>query len=479
MKKKSRLQSISIHLLVAFAAITATVLVSVIMSGISHTTPEAFADFAEHNARGYLYSANVGWISMSCNTTGTCANVIYGVDVDLDTGNVSGTAYSDYVGWITFDQSTCGNVSLDLATGNFSGSAQVVSAAQYADQAGGWNGCLSLSGSTYGVTADVLTGTVSGYGWEGNNVGLDTSVADLLDGYDGNTAVGLGWVDFSGMFIEIQDLPGNIDIAVSCPVGSENDGFNFSAGFTEQLAMQDGNVNCQFTGDFNDVFNVTSEQTSISIDIDDQSTHSFGLTCTNSITGYSETVPLNDLYTFDCDGIPDDTINTGFSIGAPIACEGNLPGQYEFSFAEDFDAGVNQNCSYYIGGQDTGVGVDLQSQSLPSLTLDTPDLGSTQYDVSIVCSDTNSVSSINTIQCGFFEGDKPQCSDDGYDNDGDTLADEGDPSCHVGCKLSGAYMPMWNNEASECSPAETDFCAREENINNPNCVGQAPIYQEN
>ena len=54
------------------------------------------------NLSGYAWGENVGWISFSCENTGTCDSVAYGVSIDPITGEFSGNAWGENIGWITF-----------------------------------------------------------------------------------------------------------------------------------------------------------------------------------------------------------------------------------------------------------------------------------------------------------------------------------------------------------------------------------------
>ena len=76
---------------------------------------------------GWLWSANSGWISLSCSNTASCATVDYGVVLD-GVGNLSGFAWSPNLGWISFsceDSASCGSasygVSVSLGSGEISG----------------------------------------------------------------------------------------------------------------------------------------------------------------------------------------------------------------------------------------------------------------------------------------------------------------------------------------------------------------------
>lgn len=72
----------------------------------------------EHDRNGHLsgfaWSENAGWISFSCENTGSCATVDYGVTVDLGTGELSGFAWSENLGWVSLScQSTSSCATVD------------------------------------------------------------------------------------------------------------------------------------------------------------------------------------------------------------------------------------------------------------------------------------------------------------------------------------------------------------------------------
>lgn len=76
---------------------------------------------------GYIWAENIGWISLSCENTSSCAAVDYGVTND-GRGNLSGYAWGENVGWISFsceNTASCGTVnygvSVSPSTGQFSG----------------------------------------------------------------------------------------------------------------------------------------------------------------------------------------------------------------------------------------------------------------------------------------------------------------------------------------------------------------------
>ncbi len=52
---------------------------------------------------GYAWSENAGWINFSCENSGNCDSVQFGVTIDKATGVFSGYAWGENIGWIKFD----------------------------------------------------------------------------------------------------------------------------------------------------------------------------------------------------------------------------------------------------------------------------------------------------------------------------------------------------------------------------------------
>ena len=103
---------------------------------------------------GYIWAENIGWISLSCENTGSCGTVDYGVTNDGN-GNLSGFAWAENVGWISFscdNTSSCKTVKYGVtidANGIFDGWA-------YGENIG-WIHLASASPVSYGVQACVVT----------------------------------------------------------------------------------------------------------------------------------------------------------------------------------------------------------------------------------------------------------------------------------------------------------------------------------
>ena len=68
---------------------------------------------------GFAWAENAGWISFSCKNTGSCAVVDYGVTVVRGTGDISGFAWAENLGWISLsctNTASCTNVDFGIKT---------------------------------------------------------------------------------------------------------------------------------------------------------------------------------------------------------------------------------------------------------------------------------------------------------------------------------------------------------------------------
>lgn len=132
----------------------------------------------------------VGWISFSCEDSGTCNDVNYGVYVDNNTGFVHGQAWSSNYGWLSFESDDvtpfCNTVSNGVPQQvriedwgiaqppyKFVGVARFLSFDTDNANPDYWNGCVNFSGFG-GVQHEVsmsADGELFGWAWGGNNTG--------------------------------------------------------------------------------------------------------------------------------------------------------------------------------------------------------------------------------------------------------------------------------------------------------------------
>jgi len=97
-------------------------------SGGNVFVPDGVGDLS-----GFAHSDNIGWISLNCVSTNSCATIQYKVSSDAD-GNLSGWAWSENYGWISFN---CSNDD-------------------------------SCASSNYKATVNQTTGDFDGYAWSQN-----------------------------------------------------------------------------------------------------------------------------------------------------------------------------------------------------------------------------------------------------------------------------------------------------------------------
>jgi hypothetical protein len=123
------------------------------------------------NVTGWAWSSNIGWISMNCTNDSSCGTSNYGVNKNVD-NTLTGYAWSSTVGWIQFGgqagfPSGSGTTGANVAVSGTNVTGWIRGLAN----GGGWDGWISMRGTSpaYGVT---LSGTaMSGWAWGGDVVG--------------------------------------------------------------------------------------------------------------------------------------------------------------------------------------------------------------------------------------------------------------------------------------------------------------------
>jgi hypothetical protein len=132
---------------------------------------------------GTLDSNNIGSIYLSGNNGGASGTDAYQVNATVSSGTVilSGWGWSPSIGWVSFntvDVATCpggGAISFPVSGGAATGYARAIAGGSATS--GGWNGCLSASGTNGGINAATgasanatysvtySNGVLSGFGW--------------------------------------------------------------------------------------------------------------------------------------------------------------------------------------------------------------------------------------------------------------------------------------------------------------------------
>lgn len=142
-------------------------------SGIGTQATNACSSGSEGgNMLGFAWSETIGWISFN-SSSDPCTSQTYGMNIDED-GKLSGYAWSENIGWISANSSDLGGCPQSPCTARMEGNAlkgwfKALSAE--AAESGGWDGWISLSGSSpeYGPT--ISGGVFSGYAWGSDVVG--------------------------------------------------------------------------------------------------------------------------------------------------------------------------------------------------------------------------------------------------------------------------------------------------------------------
>ena len=205
---------------------------------------------------GYAWSSNVGWLKF--------AGPGYGVSIDNDSGAFSGYAWSPNIGWVNFN-----NAELDLNDDEVSGTARACAGAGIGcvgdspSEAGGWDGLISLSGSSYGVSRIVRPSGCSLEGWAwGSDV--------------------LGWLRFGGSNYSVQTdicpvepaAPGGI----SCLLDANPERVIYPRGTSTVTWTCEGADTCTISG----VGSVDPTAGTAAVDLGSPPTSTtFSLSCTN------------------------------------------------------------------------------------------------------------------------------------------------------------------------------------------------------
>lgn len=160
---------------------------------------------------GYGFSDNIGWISFSGPN--------YQVEIDSLSGALKGNAWSDNIGWISFDKNLTGippaepfnNDSQNFIAQYDGQTRQITGWARALSYGDGWDGWIKLSGASYGLSVNENTGLLEGYAWGGDLIGwikfnLNTTICPVSYGvrlgddnnfYSSAWADNIGWINFN------------------------------------------------------------------------------------------------------------------------------------------------------------------------------------------------------------------------------------------------------------------------------------------
>lgn len=177
--------------------------------------PHAFAG-ASQNASGFAWGGGAttngagydgtGWFSFNNLSDGSATD--YGVNIPTTgNGNLSGYAWSENYGWLSFNNADLTGcvpaLSQAKRTGNaITGGARIlgIKDAVSAGNAGGFDGCISLSGASPAYGVSISGASLAGYGWSSD----------------------LGWISFTGVTngpVSCSNSANNPPTCDQCPDG--------------------------------------------------------------------------------------------------------------------------------------------------------------------------------------------------------------------------------------------------------------------
>ena len=128
---------------------------------------------SDGNVSGWAWSDTIGWISFNASDDGTCTSQSYGLDIASD-GAMSGYAWSENVGWISANSSDLSGCPQSPCTARMEGYAMkgwMKALAANQAEAGGWDGFISLSGTSPDYGPTLASGIFTGYAWGDTNLG--------------------------------------------------------------------------------------------------------------------------------------------------------------------------------------------------------------------------------------------------------------------------------------------------------------------
>lgn len=165
------------------------------------------ASAAAQKVKGYMWSDNVGWVSLSCANLGAPGCNTYQVTVDSGTGDLSGMAWSANLGYLDFDAGcpvgAVGTCNATLVGNNLEGWARFVSNIPNPTPGNPaiWEGWVSFSSNSYVAPAPGIAygPTLSGNTLAGNAWGSTT----------------VGWLNFVDVTIDIQNVNTNLHLKPS------------------------------------------------------------------------------------------------------------------------------------------------------------------------------------------------------------------------------------------------------------------------
>ncbi|MEK9154792.1 MAG: hypothetical protein AAB596_01865 [Patescibacteria group bacterium] len=156
---------------------------------------------------GWMWSSNIGWVSVNCEDRGVCASSDYKVSIVPASGGkeeLRGYAWSSNIGWINFNpvgpypENPNTPVVIDVATGDISGWLRACNvfasgcsgALKNNLERGDWNGWIKIT------DAKLISNKID------DSLGAGTSYGGWAWGADV-----VGWLNFSNVVKTISSLP--------------------------------------------------------------------------------------------------------------------------------------------------------------------------------------------------------------------------------------------------------------------------------
>ena len=190
--------------------------------------------------KGWLWSDNIGWISLNCQSDpGGCSGPggSWGVTLNTD-GSLTGFAWSDGIGWIQFgglsafpsgSGTSASNAVFDTAAHVLTGWVRACGGTQSGDcssmtsRSDGWDGWISLNGTSYQINTDASGNfnpctTNQSCAWGSDVVGWTMAtgtVAIACTQFDPSSVSYCATPDASGAYYR-KDIYGNTCLIASC-----------------------------------------------------------------------------------------------------------------------------------------------------------------------------------------------------------------------------------------------------------------------
>jgi hypothetical protein len=191
----------------------------------------ASAQIPEIELGGYAWSSNIGWISLNCATGGVGGASVcpgsagpgpksdYKVTIEEVTGNMTGYAWSSNIGWIRFG----GLSGFPTATGNVAQNARVTGTYPNLTMQGWARACAGTDSSAN--SCDTMANNPDAGGWDGwislrgtsPNYGVNINNFGSAQYVWGSTVV--GWIDMSSRATEAA-IRSNLDITAFARTGA-------------------------------------------------------------------------------------------------------------------------------------------------------------------------------------------------------------------------------------------------------------------